>query len=855
MGGWGGGPWGGGPWGSLAVPSILDFVVVSATAVDYRTVDITFSHPLAVNPSVINSPGSYNIDLGLTVLSVVQVSSTVVRFFTTHQQDGTDYTVTVSLAIVSSTFEVLTVNTAMFTGIGFPAAYVVTDFEARSDCMGQSIRMTWTNPDGLSLGMNPKLQLLRRVKAWPFDLTDDYDVLVDQSGGNFPEAFLDTGVATPITALAADAAVGDTTITVNDSTGFTTGMTVRLELMNGDRHFEQLEVLSTGVGTITFTTALTKAYTAPVAPIAFIDGGRVSRATDLLPQTYYYYLLVVSKDFSANGFDITDDSRAFALSIDVFNSAEWLTKHTPADALVKDAKPASKGGGDGFLAKWYEIMGCWLNLMRGQMNAMALMGDPEKAPFHVLTAKNQSLGIDPEGMAYDWDIMRRPLTSLVFVYKRKGTCPGIIETVRMFTKWDALCVDFGTNACQSGASTLKTYDGTSLIETITGYSSTTSSKVTDDEKGLFTYSGTIEDPDLWADGTLYGSIGDIACIESSTYGLFGSTLVLKTPTPITTLSAPASIGATSLTVASTVGLVPGLTVQITSNTPSGGFLTAEIVEITSVTPPSTLGLASDLVNAFPTDSVITIGKSIVRAEYRGSTGATAAGQIVTDSAAQWTENQWKGYYLLDSSNVKHAVVSNTGTTVTVDGAAPTSGQYAIATDFTLGASFALRDPQFHVRIANGQHSFLFEPTFDLELRGTIYDPFNRLYGGPGLNLFGVYGPGDIGVYILGDIPVNSGRATTVTSATLTLDPSSPVPTTDEYVGMFLNPNQNQTQLFEILANTTTTVTVAGDITSLVVAGQAYYILRPRDKTRFERITARLQQEFTSLEVRVHVLFV
>ena len=82
----------------------------------------------------------------------------------------------------------------------------------------------------------------------------------------------------------------------------------------------------------------------------------------------------------------------------------------------------------------------------------------------------------------------------------------------------------------------------------------------------------------------------------------------------------------------------------------------------------------------------------------------------------------------------------------------------------------------------------------------------------------------------------------------------PPPTINAWVGYYLNPNQNQEQMFEIVANTGTTVTVAGDIDSLVFAGQSYYVLKPRDRARFTRVSERLRGEFTSDEVRVHVLF-
>ena len=651
---------------------------------------------------------------------------------------------------------------ATWTAIAAPTKYVVGGLNARSECVGKAIYLSWVNPSAAT-----RVKIVRRLKAWPFDLTDAYDTVYDGA---------------PIT--------------------------------------------------------------------SFTDIG------PLQPQTYYYYLVLVSKDAGPTyTYDIDDPSRIFALSIDVYAGKQWFIDNTARHNVELDGVPAEQGGGGGFLDKWFTVMGCWLNLMRGHLNALALTGDPDKAPFNVLTAKNQSLGIEPEGFAFDYDIVRRPLTSLVYVYKRKGTCPGIIETVRMFTKWDATCKEFAFNQCAGGASGLKMWDGVSKCEYGLEAGTPFVSQVTS-PLGAARFQDTTKAwaNDLYKGGTLRGWIGDIACVDTNV----GNVTTILAPRTVTTLIAGSAAGSSTLSLASTAGLSVGMSIQLVNTTETllgSGTYASEIVDISSITPgaPGSVGIRGTLASAYAAGSILTIGKSIIRREFTGT--ATVAGQVLTDTTAKWVDTQWKGYKLLDSANVLHNVTSSTGTTMTVDGGAPAAGTYSLAYGFTLGASFAARTPLARYKVSNGTHSTWLEPSYDLEVRGTSYDPYNRLWYGPGASLTGVYGPQDIAAYITTPVTVISGRASSVLGFIFNLDASQPAPAIDALKGYYLNPNQNQEQMFEILSNTATTVTVAGAVDSLVKAGQYYYVLKPRDKVRFQRLATRLRKEFTDTDVKAHVLFV
>lgn len=843
------------------------FDVLSAVAVSSRIVDVTFSAPPQDN-FALTAPGFYAIDKGLTVLGVQKTSATTVRLYTTTQFNIV-YKLTVNSGLVHDdepagildlTGNTLNNKVVTFTGIAAADKYLVSDIDSRSICTGQAIRLTWENP---STAQNNKI--VRRPRAWPFDLTDVHDVVYD--GVPITE-FVDTGITTPITSLASSAATGATSITTASSSGYVVGDTLRIEKLTGPVVYELVTISSFGGGgVINLSSALTNSFSA---------GDRVAKAKTLLPQTYYYYTVLVSALPVPSTYDIDDDSRTFALSVATMDSKSWLQDETPHVYLERDAKPLTERGGGGFLDKWYSVMGCWLNLLRGYTNAISLLNDADNAPFHVLTALNQSLGIDPEGYAYDFDIVRRPLTSLIYVYQRKGTCPGVIETVRMFTKWEAECIEFGSGGCRSGASNLKTWDGSSLCNYGQGsYSTTNTSGATNfplfllfsttgttqiyqyvassDGSGVFVDSTAAYADHLWKDGTLRGWIGDVACVDDN----IGGMITTKAPPLTTSTSLDVTAGDLVIPVNSTASLQPGMTVQITKVTGSAPF-PAEIVQISSISagiPGSFEIQGPGLLNSYPAGSMVSIGKSIVRAEYLGSSSSVAIGFSLLDPRARWVENQWIGRKLLDNSNNLHTVVSNTTNQVFLSGLAPPSGTYSIAYDFTLGASYALRTPIMYYKICNGVHSTTFEPTFDIYERGTIYDPYNRLYNGPGLVLSGAFGPSDVGVLIKGNVPITLGKAQSGSSGSnFILDPEQPPPAPNALVGYFLNPNQNQEQFFEIVANTSATLTVAGDITSFVVSSQYYYVLSSRDKARFQRITTRLQKEFTDTDVNVHVLF-
>lgn len=590
------------------------------------------------------------------------------------------------------------------------------------------------------------------------------------------------------------------------------------------------------------TDAATEVYNGPSIE-TFLDTG-------LEGNTFYYYLVVATNNPSyATGVDlvkITKDSRVMGLSIESLNSKDtFFWRQATRDERHLDALPVSEGGGAGFLERWFTIMGCWLDTLRGWTKALENNTDDDRAPLHVTAARVRSLGALPEGDSYDFLTTRRMALGLVAQYQIRGSCAGIVDAVKMLTLWDSACVDLGNgDGCPSGAVGLKTYDGTSALLYGEGSDITSPFAKMTDPSGL----GAASD---WAGGKLLGWVGDVACVEDNT--LTEAKLYLS-PKDLE-LTSDLAFGGTHVSLNSVLGIKKGIAIEIRTNA------AGHISEVASVDyAGKTVVLVSPSTHNFPSGATVSVGKSFLRAEYYSEAGVAVTslgGQTtITDTTAEWEENQWKGHYLCPEGNGKYLITGNSKTELFFgSGFAIGAIKYGIAFDYTVGVDFEHRIPHYKYKLSSGYHSTIYNPLLDFQARGSRYDFYSRMYFGPGANLVGAWGPNDVGVYITTKgIPVTMGETAGVVLNVFQLDPNQDPPGVDGWVGMYLNPNQNQKQLFRIVANTATTVTVAGDITSLCIPGQRYYVLKKRDAMRYQRLDKRLRTEFTDADAKPHIFF-
>jgi len=811
---------------------------------------------------------SYTLSNNASVTAVVQISANTILLYTTELQSVINYRVTVTGALTNTLGDPLTVRTAVFVSYTLTPPYVVASLVASSGPRGRRVDLRWENPAGVDA-----IRIIRTLRSWPFDFTEPtpgaVTVFEDLSSAEF---FSDVGLGY-VAVLAANTVVGVATVSVPSSYLFNPGDTVQLVSVDGPYLEETKVILSVGVGSLTFTT--------PLAQV-FLAGSHIGYPEPLNEQTYYYYTVLVSNagPLALTAYDLTDASRAYALSVAVYNSKDnFLWPNTPAIYREMDALPVAQGGGGGTLDKLYEVMGGWLNVMRGNANAIALRNDPDMAPIDALIAANSALGFSGEGQTYDFDALRRTFSSITSVYKKRGSCPGVQQLAQLLVRWAVVCVEFGQGNC-IGLTNMKTWDGTSELDT--GEDSVTnaitqvvisaagSAVITDPEKGTPVPPVPWDVVNRWARGKARDSMGNVVCVANSGYiaGVAG-TLTTQDLYAYVQLAAPVLVGATTIVVDDIRGFQPGQRIQLVNNVPyAPNAYRSEIVDVAIGgvnVATNTITLRRPTQYAYASSSRVSLQTTIFRKEFEGL--ATAVGvSTLTDSNALWVENQWIGYKLLYIDGVVRTIVSNTSQVLTVTGApmaASGSNDYRIAYGFSAG-TFSTATAYLRYYVGNGVHTDIFEPTWSVKLVAEPNDPRNRLWQGPGSTLLGAWGPTDAGIYVtstsqgggLGVVARGKEGSVGLQKSKLVLDPIGyRNPGTPSLVGYYLNPNQNQTTFFEILIDNGTSLVVAGDISSFVVSGQPYYVLSKRDMNRFLALQKRVFYEFTDTDVRPRLLLV
>lgn len=586
-------------------------------------------------------------------------------------------------------------------------------------------------------------------------------------------------------------------------------------------------------------------------------------------QTYYYYTILVSPNVvtSISDFDVDDSSYAYALAIDNFQSKDnFFWANTPAIYKEQDAIAVAQGGGGGALDKLYTVMGAWLDLMRGNMAAIPLRNDPDRAPINSLIAVNNALGFSGDGQTYDWTALRRTYANLARIYKSKGTCEGVNAISSTLTGWSVTCVEFGQDACM-GVTNLKTWDGRSSNDigqqsAVINITQTITTAAGNGRIAVVGKGAAWATPDQFTGGKIRSGLGNVACVIAN--GSLGGSGYVDTQgaaafsavTPFLYTNASAGDLSIVLYASMTTDPVrPGLTLQLVD----AYTLRTEFVDVVTVSNIAGIAyvvtLKAPLQYAYVIGSLALLQHSLLRAEERGNANSFAsASATLTDSRAYWTENQWVGFVLLYEDNTQRTIVSNTGNTLTTSGPTMTntgSRGYRIAKAFS-SSTYSSATAYVSYILSKGPRTTIFDPCVDLELASTRWDHRNRTWQGMGTTLLGSWGPLDVGLYLNGAyFWVRSfGRAAGLRgTATLLRDPTSTPSGAVTLEGMYLNPNQNQTELFEIIESTDTTITVNGDISSLVVVGQPYFVLRKSDANRYRSLSSRLYNEFTDTDVR------
>lgn len=219
-----------------------------------------------------------------------------------------------------------------------------------------------------------------------------------------------------------------------------------------------------------------------------------------------------------------------------------------------------------------------------------------------------------------------------------------------------------------------------------------------------------------------------------------------------------------------------------------------------------------------------------------------------DSSQSWTLNEWQGYKLT-VNGLDFNIVSNDSDTLTVSPLqvnldSPESLQFYSLTDRVSVSTAYTVENQYTVY--EGPHAFLFQDTIPFEFRNTFRDLASFLVGGTSRSIFtvGSFTELELPIVITGEIDT-SGRSTNLSvdlvNNTSTLTDTSKNFTADEFVGKRLNPNFQQDFDFEIISNTSDSITVNGNLTLVSIIGNNYYVIDEEGSIKTRRVRSVLPE--------------
>lgn len=559
-------------------------------------------------------------------------------------------------------------------------------------------------------------------------------------------------------------------------------------------------------------------------PIAgFVDGvytGSLPTSNAALePDKVYYYSIFLTFDGSAPYYYRTNDSMQVAgLSIKDYYAEEgdYVYRLLP---VVYRQRDEDEGRGDSryLLKKYCRVIQCSINLYRGYATAFARIKDPEQGPAGVigvpsnqlslLTAFTEDLGFKAE-RSFDSGVLRRIALGIVSVRKKKGTCPGLVSFVKLFSSWDSRCDELIEPAC--GVNRLATtWDGVSYM-------------LQAQDTGAVAASGT---------GLTYGTAEGLL-VDLPTNEVSDMSGVLA-HVPITGLAPPLSFiidaMGTWACVTSVEDLGTGERVTLKK-----GWLRANIT-----------GTGTNLGgNLWQIDAV-----DNARKPWQYASGAGTG-------TLKWGKNAWAGYKIRINGST-YSVISSEETdsldqtVLTLNANPGFSGAYNLAKSFN-GAT-----PLFSAKLYVGQFSLIFDPRWDYRLLAEPDGPFSVLTSLGGTSGFSAT-PADVIMWVKG---IGPGEPAEVAQASTgmtvnTITDSTAAWTVNQWVGYYVNPNWEQGKVYKILANTATLLFVKAPdegITAVASAGSVYVILGEENAIKYTRLISLLPQ-FLPFESRGFIKF-
>jgi len=546
------------------------------------------------------------------------------------------------------------------------------------------------------------------------------------------------------------------------------------------------------------------------APITgFVDGvytGALDTTnTDLIEDQFYYYSIFVSYSSGAPYRWLINPltAQAEGLSIKDYYSKEgdYVYNLLPTNYRKRDASD-SRGSDQYLLRDYCRMIQCGVNLVRGWLEGLVRLRDPDNCPAGrlgeadnqkgLLSAYAWDLGMGVE-RSFDAGVLRRIVLGIVGVYEQKGTCAGLVDLAKILTTWDARCDELIMPVC--GISRIfSTWDGESYI----GFAS-----------------GICEDDNYTPSGAKVIELTTEQVTIDETVILDGTGTQLAIPL-------------TSSGVETVSGILTSL----------GHF--ACVDSVTKVGTDYVFDLETD--SYFFSEIQVTGTGSLNNFQITNVTNYYGPWQFPEppNAETQFGLNAFTGKTLMDSTGAKFVIASSTstagGTTdLTVTGT-PATGAGYIADSFN-GVAVGTRDPIASVRLLVGEHSFLTDTIWDIRLANElIRGQFSRLAGLGAWGSFGsVASPEEVALWVANE---HDELSTSTENYGCVLVDTTKSWTVNEWTDYYLLPNWGQTIVFQIVSNGATWLVVKTsdtDLDAVSTAGMNYVILSKDAAIKYMRL--------------------
>lgn len=377
---------------------------------------------------------------------------------------------------------------------------------------------------------------------------------------------------------------------------------------------------------------------------------------------------------------------------------------------------------------------------------------------------------------------------------------------------------------------------------------------------------------LFKGGRARSSTGDEGCVTSNTE----ERLTLKTP-PQALSTIQSLVNNTSITVLKHYFFVPGVVLELKHPADPNRSIMVEVSAVSSASPTTSLLtiLAGPNFDSSFVGASVSVAQNFLRADVvYGSSAQPLALQPAVDigggvyrqdiqvPGARWVGNQWAGQRLIFGLDLdgqgEYDIVSNTGDTLTLASNIVTGDDVsiAIAHDWSVITPFDERIPIWKLTALGRGVTTLYEPTLDMERKGTPWYGHNHILGGgQGQPLGNTFTPKDTGVTITTpDLVELRGKAVSLSNQNKTLTISLPTAlTTNALVGKYLNPNQNQTDIFKIVSNTATDITVDSPMDGAFEAAEVAYVIGERVAVKYQRLLSQMKK-YVNPDARLHIFF-